>query len=59
MSAGALWCRHVMRPHQKVIIIEQYGAGTFMVPSGAPARWALWRVPQFALPIWLHARSSS
>jgi hypothetical protein len=28
--------RHVMRPHQKVVLIEQYGAGTFMIPQGAP-----------------------
>ena len=24
-----------MRPNQKLILIEQYGAGTFMVPQGA------------------------
>lgn len=26
--------RHGMRPHQKMILIEQYGAGTFMLPAG-------------------------
>lgn len=25
--------KHVMRPHQKVVLIEQYGAGTFMIPQ--------------------------
>lgn len=29
--------KHVMRPHQKVIMIEQYGAGTFMIPQDLEA----------------------
>ena len=30
--------RHNMRPHQKLILIEQYGAGTFMIPDDMQAR---------------------
>ena len=29
-----------MRPAQKLFLIEQYGAGTFMISEGAPRRAA-------------------